>query len=64
MCEYCHRTSNCLWACPNAPEVDPPICPICDLECELVYTCDNTGKLRGCNNCINVRDAWEELVYR
>lgn len=38
-----------------------PICPLCDGECESIYTLD--GEVLGCENCydhdIIITDSWE-----
>ena len=37
-----------------------PICPICGQECSFLYF-DKNDDVCGCDNCVEVRDAWEYL---
>jgi len=40
------------------PEI--PHCPICDEECDTVYT-NLYGEIVGCDECIGTANAWEVL---
>ena len=41
------------------PHGDPeyPKCPVCGKECEKIYKHD--AEIIGCDECIQVQDAWE-----
>ena len=41
----------------NPPEPDCVCCPMCDSECETVYSCG--GDIVGCDICIDKIDAYE-----
>lgn len=36
-----------------------PTCPVCESECGTYYRDIITGKIIGCENCIDKEDAWE-----
>ena len=42
---------------PSPPERDMPVCPECGEECETYYR-DGTGRIIGCENCIDKLDAY------
>lgn len=39
-----------------------PICPICGKECESFYKHKASGVIIGCDVCIKVVDAYEEMT--
>lgn len=45
-----------------------PKCPICGAETDTFYYNKHLGEIVGCDNCLDSRDAWEdlaeELTYR
>ena len=45
---------------PDRKEPPPPVCPICERECETFYTNNFTHEIVGCDNCITSDDAYSE----
>ena len=45
-----------------AREEQECVCPVCDELCDTVYVNTWDGnKIVGCDSCISIRDAWDEL---
>ena len=44
---------------PKAKEFIPH-CPVCGAECDTLYE-DMFGEFAGCERCIHLKDAYEEL---
>ena len=44
----------------GVPAADVCVCPICGEECETIYK-DKWGNVLGCEECVEVCDAWEVL---
>ena len=47
---------------PEPPGVEEllPRCPVCGAECDTLYE-DMFGEFAGCDRCIHLKDAYEEL---
>ena len=43
---------------PEPPDYDVTHCPVCGCECEVLYR-NRYGEIIGCDDCIDVVDAWE-----
>lgn len=41
------------------PADDPVICPCCGEEAEKFFFYNGGTDILGCDNCIDIRDAWE-----
>lgn len=39
-------------------EQEPPICPVCEYECETFYYGIDSDII-GCENCVSNKDAWQ-----
>ena len=42
------------------PEEMHPRCPVCGEECDTYYK-NKHGEILGCESCIDMKDAWEEM---
>lgn len=39
-------------------EPEPPKCPVCDAECEVLYK-DINGEIFGCDECVREVNIWD-----
>lgn len=44
---------------PDGKEPEPPLCPLCGGECEIIYRTKEDHEIVGCDLCIERIDPWE-----